>query len=525
MKKSLNERKKITVDWKLLIPSLVVLALLLTPLVLFEEKSMAFLDDVYVVMANNLSWFFILSINIFVVFGFYMIFSKYGNIVLGDPKDKPKMNLFTYASIIIGTALSATIIRTGSGQWAKWVSAPPFGIEPGSAEAITQANAYGISFWGFQYMAVCAVVVPALAYMLHVRKRKRLRISEMFRVIFGDKYADGILGRITDVFFIISLTAGNAVVLGLGAPIATTSIAKLFNIEPNFTLTLVVTVFWVFLFTASVYRGLEKGIALLSVVNMRLAIGIGVFIFIVGPTAFIMTYFTETIGIFISQQIDMMFYTDSIGSAINGAIDEAADWSFFWWAYAASASLIYSIFIASISKGRTIKEVMAVFFLTPLITSFASHAVLGGTAIHQWLTGAADHMATYEASGTVAIIPEMITTLPWGNILLVFVILSIIIFLTTTLDSVCYSMASYTEKLDMSKDEPSRFSRILWALVVATVALLLMNIGGLPPLEIAVVATGSVMLIIEFLMVYAGFKMFNEDKAWIHNVREPKNKK
>lgn len=523
MKSPLGDPKKITVEWKLLIPSLIVLVILLSPLVLFEEKSMAFMDNLYDVMANNLGWFFIISINIFVVFGFYLIFSKYGKIVLGDPKEKPKMGLFTYASIIIGTALSATIIRTGSGQWAKWVQAPPFGIEPNSAEAIQQANAYGISFWGFQYMAVCAVVVPALAYMLHVRNRKRLRVSEMFRVIFGDKYADGMLGRITDIFFIISLTAGNAVVLGLGAPIATTSIAKLFNIEPSFMLTLIVTIIWVFLFTASVYRGLEKGIALLSRVNMRLAIIIGIFIFVVGPTAFIMTYFTETIGVFVSQQINMMFYTDSIGSVVNGTIDEAADWSVFWWAYAASASLIYSIFIASISKGRTIREVMTVFFLTPLITSFAAHTVLGGTAIHQWLTGEADHMETYNASGTVSIIPEMITTLPWGNILLIFVILSIIIFLTTTLDSVCYSMATYTEKMDMSKDHPGRFSRIVWALVIATVALLLMNIGGLPPLEIAVVVTGIVMIVIEFLMLFVGFKMFNEDKAWVNNIRQPKD--
>lgn len=524
MKNSIFKNEKITIDWHVFVPALVILSVLIIPLVLFEEQSLNLMYSVYDKMEVNLGWFFILSVNIFVILGFYMMFSKYGKIVLGKPDEKPKMNMFTYVSTIICTTLGATIIRTGSGQWAKWVAAPPLGLDPSSAEAIRTANAYGITFWGFQYMAICALVIPGTAYMLFVRNRKRMRLSEIYREILGDKFSDGIGGKITDVFFVICMTAGNAVVLGLGSPIATTSIARILHIEPSFTLTMIITVLWVFLFTASVFRGLEKGIAFLSKVNIKLAVGIGVFILLMGPTAFIMTYFTDTVGVYLSHSVEMMFYTDPVGTVVNGHPEPAVRWAIFWWAYDAAASMIYGLFAAQISRGRTIKEVLTVYYFTPLLTCFVAHGVLGGTSVYQWLSGEVPLMDVYNNLGEVHLIPEMISNLPFGNILLVFVAILIVTFLTTTLDSVCYSMACYTEKLDMSKDQPGRFTRITWAMMISGVALLLMNIGGLQPLEMAVVMTGFIMIIAEFLVFIASIKMFNKDKAWINNVR-PENYK
>ncbi len=510
-----------TVEWKLFLPALIIICALAAPLVLFEEQALNFMYALYGSMEVNMGWFFILSINIFVAFGFFMMFSKYGKIVLGHPDEKPLLGFFTYCCTIICTCLGATIIRTGSAQWAKWIIAPPFGIEPNSLEAIRMANGYGVIFWGFQYMAICSVVIPGIAYMLFVRKRKFMRLSEIFRVLFGDKYADGNLGRITDIIFIICMTAGNAVVLGLGSPIATSSIGKILGIEPNFTLTLIITFVWVGLFTTSVFKGLEKGLAFLSRINIYLAMAILAFILLAGPTAFIMTYLTDTIGVFISDSVEMMFWTDPMGLLMNGEQDTATKWSIFWWAYDCAASLIYGLFAAQISRGRTVREVMAVYFFTPLITSFAAHGILGGTAIFQQYTGAADLLNVFNTMGEVFVIPELIHSLPLGEILLVFVAILIVIFLTTTLDSVCYSMACYTEKLNMSKELPGKFTRTTWAFTIAGIALLLMNIGGLPPLEMAVVLTGGFMIIAEFLIFFATIKMFNQDKAWLTNVRRP----
>lgn len=511
--------KKNTVEWKIFIPALIIILLCALPLVLFEDQALSLMYSLYDFVAAEFGWFFILGVNIFVALGFYMMFSKYGKIVLGAPDEKPRMGMFTYCCTIICTTLGATIIRTGSGQWIKWILAPPLGLDPNSMESIRYANAYGITFWGFQYMAICALVIPGVAYMLFVRKRKKMRLSEIFRVLFGDKFADGIGGRIVDILFVVCMTAGNAVVLGLGSPIATTSIARIFNIEASFQLTLIITIVWVGLFTASVFRGLDKGIALLSRMNIYLATGILIFILLAGPTAFIMSYFTDTIGVYFSNFIEMMFWTDSVGTVVNGEADTGTQWAIFWWAYDSAAALIYGLFAAQISRGRTIREVLAVYFFTPLVTCFAAHGILGGTGLYQDLTGAVDLVSVFQEQGEVYVIPELMLSLPLGNILLVFVAILIVIFLTTTLDSVCYSMACYTERLDMSHETPGRFTRVTWALTIAAIALILLNIGGLPPLEMAVVLTGGFMVIAEFMIFLASIKMFNQDKAWINNVR------
>lgn len=511
--------KNNTVEWKIFVPALLVILVCAVPLVLYEDQALDLIYGLYDIMEAQMGWFFILGINVYVALGLYMMFSKYGKIVLGAPTEKPKMNMFTYCCTIICTTLGATIIRTGSGQWAKWILTPALGLDPNSAEAIRYANVQGMIFWGIQYMAICALVIPGVAYMLFVRKRKRMRLSEIYRVLFGDKFADGILGRIVDVLFVVCMAAGNAVLLGLGSPIATTSIARILNIEPNFTLTLIITLVWVGLFTTSVFRGLEKGIALLSRLNIYLAIGILTFILLAGPTAFIMSYFTDTLGVLLSHSVEMMFWTDPVGTVVNGHADAATHWAIFWWAYDAAGGLIYGLFAAQISRGRTIREVLTVYFVTPLVTCFAAHGILGGAGVYQQLTENLDAISVFQEKGEVYIIPELITSLPCGKILLIFVAILIVIFLTTSLDSVCYSMACYTERLNMSREAPGRFTRVTWAFTIAAIALILMNIGGLPPLEMAVVMGGAFMIIAEGLIFVSSIKMFNQDKAWINNVR------
>ena len=170
-----------TVDWGVFTPVLVILAIL----IIREELSMTVLTNLYSKVEMNFGWYFILAPCIFVALGVYLIFSKYGNVALGSPDDKPSMPMFIYV---------ATIISTGSGQWAKWITTTPINIEPFSIEAIRNANVYGITFWGFQYMAICAIVISTTAYMLYVRNRPRIRLSEIYRGILGDKFTDGIWG-------------------------------------------------------------------------------------------------------------------------------------------------------------------------------------------------------------------------------------------------------------------------------------------------------------------------------------------
>jgi choline-glycine betaine transporter len=191
--------------------------------------------------------------------------------------------MFEYASILIAMGLGSTIMRTGMVQWTDVALNPPFGAEAKSAEALLWGNSYSMFLWSFQVFAIFVMAAPAMGYILHVRKKPFMRISEACRCIFGDTFTNGIGGKILDIIFLVSIISGAAVTLGLGTPIITYNLSKLANIEVTFGLTLLVTIIWVILFSVSAYLGIEKGIKRLSTLNMYLAGAFALFIMIAGP--------------------------------------------------------------------------------------------------------------------------------------------------------------------------------------------------------------------------------------------------
>src|SRR5699024_2014199 len=170
-------------------------------------------------------WGYIWYANILLAVALYMSFSKYGKVVLGSPDEKPQFTLFEYASLLIAMGLGSTIMRTGMVQWTGVADNPPIGVEAGSPEAMLWGNSYGMYIWAFQVFSIFVMTAPAMAYIIHVKKRPMMRISEATRVIFGDRFTDGAGGIILDILFLVSILSGAAVTLGLGAPIITTNLA------------------------------------------------------------------------------------------------------------------------------------------------------------------------------------------------------------------------------------------------------------------------------------------------------------
>lgn len=281
-KKSSNPTWKL-IDLRIFLPALLIIIAICIPFTLYESESLSLLNSIFDTIVEVFSWGYIWYATILVGFGLYLSFSKYGNVVLGDPNEKPEYNMFEYASILIAMGIGSTIMRTAMVQWTQVSLDPPFGVTPESQEALLWGNAYGMFMWSVQVFAIFVMAAPAMAYVLHVKKRPLMRISEACRVIFGDKFTDGLGGKVLDVLFLISILSGAAVTLGLGTPIITQNISALFNIEVTFGLTMLVTIIWVFLFSISAYLGIDKGIKRLSTLNMYLAAALAIFILIAGP--------------------------------------------------------------------------------------------------------------------------------------------------------------------------------------------------------------------------------------------------
>ncbi|MFC4401736.1 BCCT family transporter [Gracilibacillus xinjiangensis] len=505
------------IDFRIFLPSILFIIAISIPFSLYEAESLELLNVIFDNIVDGFSWGYIWYTIILLGAGLYLSFSKYGKVVLGDPNEKPKLSLFGYASILIAMGVGSTIMRTGMVQWTQVAIDPPFGLAEGSDQSLLWGNAYSMFLWSFQTFAIFVMAAPAMAYVIHVKKRPLMRISEACRVIFGDRFTDGIGGKILDVLFLVSILSGAAVTLGLGTPIITSNISRMMNTDVTFGLTMTVTIIWVVLFSISAYLGIEKGIKRLSTTNMYLAAGLAIFILIVGPGIFILDYFTDTVGHLFSNYFKLSFYTDSVALESTTHIQSHM---VFWFAYSATWAMLHSIFAAKISKGRTVKEMILTYLLAPTMLSWLATGILGGLGVHRYLTGQVNVLDIVKSTEPVNVIPDILSTLPMSGLIIILFVIVSMIFLTTTLDSTTYTIAAYSSKRDMSKYEPSRNLRIIVAAIITVLALILMQAGGLAPLEVISGLMGLPIIIIQFLTIYAAKKMMDQDKAWLYNIRK-----
>ena len=510
---------KNSMDLKITIPSFLIVGAVSLIFALYTDESTNQLNAIFDYIVEQFRWGYIWYGALITIAAIYFSFSKYGQVVLGDPNEKPRFTLFEYSSILVAMGLGATIMRTGMIQWSEVASDPPFGLEPGSADAVLAGNSYSMFLWSFQTFAIFVMAAPAMGYILHVRKKPKMRISEACRCIFGDSFTDGLGGKVLDSLFLVSILSGAAVTLGLGTPIITYNLAELFQIEVSFLLTVVITLIWVTGFTISAYVGIDKGIKRLSTLNMYLAGSFAIFIIIIGPGMFILNYFTDSIRYLFSHYIDFSFYTNSLTTNNTTHIESH---TVFWFAYNATWAMLHGVFAAMISKGRTIKEMILTYLFAPTLLSWAATGLLGGVGVQRFIKGDLAVLDLIQGQEPVAAVPAILATLPMSQVIIVVFIIIAAIFMVTTLDSTTYTIATYMSERDMSKNTPSRHLRIFVSLIITALALTLLSVGGLAPLEVLSGLMGIPIIIIQILTVYAAKKMMDQDHAWLTNVRKKK---
>ena len=512
-----NNNRWNLIDKKILIPAVVIILIICIPFALYESESLELLNQIFDAIVTNFGWGYIWYANILLIIGLYLSFSKYGKVVLGDPAEKPDFTLFQYSCLLIAMGLGSTIMRTGMIQWTEIANNPPAGVEAGGPEAMLWGNSYSMFIWSFQTFSIFVMAAPAIAYIIHVKKKPKMRISEATRVLFGDKFTDGLGGILLDILFLVSILSGAAVTLGLGTPIITSNLASLFDTDVTFTMTLIVTIVWVILFSISAYVGIDKGIKRLSVLNMYMAGAFALFVVIIGPGIFIMDFFTDTVGHLLSNYLTFSFFTEST------VIEQTAfikNHLVFWFAYNATWAMLHSVFAARISRGRTVKEMILTYLVAPTALSWLATGILGGIGVHRQLNGQLDALSLSAENDPVSIIPDILETLPLSGIVMIIFIIIALIFLTTTLDSTTFTIAAYTSKNDMSEQDPSKFVRILVSIIITVLALTLMQIGGLEPLEVISGMMGIPIIAIQFILIIAAMKMMDKDKAWKYNIRK-----
>ncbi|MDM8534161.1 BCCT family transporter [Clostridiaceae bacterium HSG29] len=431
-------------------------------------------------LVGNFGWFYVLSMTSFVAFSIYILFSKYGNIVLGDPDDEPEFSLISWFGMLFSAGMGVGLIFYGVAEPLYHFSSPLSTMVPGSEEAMNFAFKKAFFHWGLHPWANYAILALALAYM-QFRKKKPGLISSVFIPLIGEERVKGPIGQTIDVLAIFATVAGVATSLGMATLQINGGLNYLFNIPVNNTVGVIIILIITFLFILTAIMGIEKGIKFVSDMNIALCALLMLVAFIVGPSVKILNTLSNSIGLYIAGLVPDSF-------AIT-ADPWYGSWTIFYWAWWIAWAPFVGTFIARISRGRTIKEFMAGVLLAPTIVSFFWFSIFGTIGIE-----VVDKIGAFT---TETAFFQAFSFYPMGKILSAVAVLLLTTFFITSANSATFVLGMFSSGGDLN---PSTSKKLTWGLLQSGLATALMLAGGLGALQ-----TGSVVAAFpfSFIMLFA----------------------
>jgi len=450
-------------------------------------------------LTGHFGWLFVLTSGFFVLFSAYLAVSRYGNIRLGPDDSQPEFSTFSWVSMMFATGMGIGLIFWGVAEPLTHLNTPPLGLaEPGSAEAAEVAMEYTYFHWGFHPWSMYAVIGLAIGYFAY-RKGYGNLVSGTFRPLLGERAA-GPAGKTIDVIAIFATLFGSATSLGLGALQITGGLDNMFSgAGKSVGLAVLVIAILTFCFVVSAVTGIEKGVQFLSNANAVAAVLLAFFLFVVGPTVFILSTFTESLGGYLTHLPTMSFRTGAFSGEqaawING-------WTVFYWAWWISWTPFVGMFIARISKGRTIRQFVIYVILVPSLVSFVWFAILGGSALDLQLNQGKDMGGLLVEKGTESMLFETLREYPLSSITVALAIFLIAIFFITGADSASIVMGMLSQN---GEEEPKTWLIIFWGLAQGAVAAVLLWSGG-DDLKLGLSALQTLIIIVAgpFMLIIIG---------------------
>ncbi|MGX0318693.1 glycine betaine transporter [Staphylococcus cohnii] len=449
-------------------------------------------------------WYYMVIVALMIFFCVFLIFSPIGKLKLGKPEDKPEFNTISWFAMLFSAGMGIGLVFWGAAEPISHFVSPPSG-DPQSATAYKEALRGAFMQWGFHAWAVYGVVALALAYF-QFRKNEPALISKTLRPIFGNK-VDGPLGTIIDVVSVFATIGGVAVSLGLGAMQIAGGLNYLFDV-PNTIMTqgiiiLIVTI----LFLTSAWSGLSRGIQYLSNANISIAGFILLFVLIVGPTVLILNMLTSSTGVYLNTLLFNMFDTAPLDPQKN---EWMKSWTFFQLAWWISWSPFVGIFIARVSKGRSIREFVSGVLLAPVLVSlvwFAAFGVLG-------IETAKKTPKIFDMPPETALF-GVFNEVPLGFVLSIVTLLLIATFFITSADSATFVLGMQTTFGSLN---PSVIVKVIWGIAQALIAFILLFSGGdngLNALQNMAIMTALPFSIIVLCMMVSFYKDANQERKFL----------
>lgn len=481
----------------------------------FTETAGALFSYLQSFITTNFGWFFILLMNMALVFCIYLIASRYGDIRLGQQTERPQYSLGSWIGMLFSAGIGIGLVYWGTAEPLYHYMAPPM-AEPETMEAAKQAMNISFLHWGLHAWAIYTIVALSLAYF-HFRRGLPLSIRSTLYPILGQKIY-GRWGHTVDILAVFGTMFGVVTSLGLGVMQINSGLENLFGLTNSLAVQFVIIAFITLLACGSLMLGLDKGIKRLSDLNMGLTGLLLAFIVILGPTLFIFDSFFENIGNYLAAVVPLSFW----GESYSGT-DWQSGWTIFYWAWWVSWAPFVGVFIARISRGRTIREFTLGVLLIPMTILFFWFTAFGGVAIHMELLAALDPALVspglIEAvqADTGSAIFKLVEYYPFAKPITLLIVIMIVLWFVTSSDSASFVIDMLTAGGDTN---PPKIQRLFWATAEGFIAAILLAAGGLGALQAAAIVAGLPFAIVIFVMMYALWRGLGRDRLILYRAQQ-----
>ena len=441
----------------------------------------------------DFGWFYLLLVTLIVLVCGFFVLSPMGQIKLGEPDSKPEYSTGSWIAMLFSAGMGIGLVFYGAAEPLSHFANKTPHAAPGSQQAMADSFQFTFFHWGIHAWAVYGIVAMALAYF-GFRKEEKYLLSVTLKPLFGKK-TDGWLGYIIDIITVVATVIGVATTLGFGAIQINGGLSYLTDnaIPNNMEVRTVIIAVTTALFVLSALSGLGKGIKILSNLNMILAIALLAIAIAVGPTVKIFDNMTESIGLYMQNFFEMSFRT----AAFNG--DERAwidTWTIFYWAWWISWSPFVGLFIARISKGRSIREFITVVLLIPTVLSFIWFSAFGTMANTVQQNGL-ENLTKLEDE---QLLFGTFKHYPLGMLMSIIAIILIFTFFITSADSATYVLSMLSED---GRLIPTNGKKVVWGVIVAGIATVLLYAGGLDALRNTLIIIALPFAVVIALIVVA----------------------
>lgn len=497
-------------DWMITLVPLGLVVLLSVLFFILPQQSNIVLGKIRFFFGDTLgTYYLVIGLGIFVC-SMFLATSKYGDIVLGNPGEKPKYPFFVWGSMMFTCGLAADIIFYSFCEWIMYASNPHI-EELGSIEE--WAGVFPIFHWSFIPWGFYLVLAVAFGFMLHVKKRSRQRYSEACRPILG-KYTDGLPGRIIDLLAVFALLAGTATTFSVATPLMANIIMELFHIEISRTIiTIIILICTCCVYTYALLHGF-RGITALAKICIYAFLGLIVYVLLFGGvTRYIIDMGLQSLGKTIQHFVELSTYTDP-----NRTTNFPQDWTIYYWAYWMVWCVAAPFFIGSISRGRTVRQVIFGGYLFGVGATVLSFVVFGNYSLGLQSSKAIDVISQYNESGDLySIIINIVNTLPGAKFVLIAILLIMIAFYATSFDSIAYTAACYS-CYHLEEDEaPKKGIQLLWCILLIMLPIALVfsesSMSSLQSVSIVAAFPIGIVMILIVLSFIKEAKKYREDKG------------